>query len=184
MSKKVLIIGTSPRKNGNSNRLAQEFEKGAREAGNDVDVVYLYDKNINFCKGCLACQKLNHCVIDDDANSITEKIHNAEVIVWATPVYYYEMCGQMKTLLDRLNPLYSTDYSFRDIYMIATAAENDESAFEKAYNGLQGWVDCFEKASLKGMVGGGGIDAANTAEDHVGRKMAQEMNGKHITIFH
>ena len=46
--------------------------------------------------------------------------------------------------------------------MIATAAENEESAFEKAYNGLQGWVDCFEKASLKGMVGGGGIDAANT----------------------
>ena len=43
----------------------------------------------------------------------------------------------------------------------------EESAFEKAYNGLQGWVDCFEKASLKGMVGGGGIDAANTAEDHV-----------------
>ena len=69
----------------------------------------------------------------------------------------------MKTLLDRLNPLYSTDYSFRDIYMIATAAENDESAFEKAYNGLQGWVDCFEKASLKGIVSGGGIDAANTA---------------------
>ena len=66
--------------------------------------------------------------------------------------------------------------------MIATAAENEESAFEKAYNGLQGWVDCFEKASLKGMVGGGGIDATNTAEDHVGRKMAQEMNGKHITI--
>ena len=64
----------------------------------------------------------------------------------AAPIYYYEMCGQMKTLLDRLNPLYSADYLFRDIYMIATAAENDESAFEKAYNGLQGWVDCFEKA--------------------------------------
>lgn len=77
------------------------------------------------------------------------------------------MCGQMKTLLDRLNPLYSSDYSFRDIYMIATAAENDESTFEKAYNGLQGWVDCFEKASLKGIVCGGGIDAANTAADHV-----------------
>ena len=73
----------------------------------------------------------------------------------------------MKTLLDRLNPLYSTDYLFRDIYMIATAAENDESTFEKAYNGLQGWADCFEKASLKGMVSGGGIDAANTAEEHV-----------------
>ncbi len=52
--------------------------------------------------------------------------------------------------------------------MIATVAENDESAFEKAYNGLQGWVDCFEKASLKGMVGGGGIDAANTAAGSCG----------------
>lgn len=73
----------------------------------------------------------------------------------------------MKTLLDRLNPLYSTEYKFRDIYMIATAAENEESAFEKAYNGLQGWGDCFEKASLKGIVTGGGIDDANTAADHV-----------------
>ena len=125
------------------------------------------------------------CVQKDDIADIMAKVKNAEVIVYATPIYYYEMCGQMKTLLDRLNPLYSADYLFRDIYyMIATAAENDESAFEKAYNGLQGWVDCFEKASLKGMVGGGGIDTANTAEDHVGRKMAQEMNGKHITIFH
>ena len=108
------------------------------------------------------------------------KVKNAKVIVYATPIYYYEMCGQMKTLLDRVNPLYSADYLFRDIYMIATAAENDERAFEKAYNGLQGWVDCFEKASLKGMVGGGGIDAANTAEDHVDiMKKAYEL-GKNL----
>ena len=73
----------------------------------------------------------------------------------------------MKTLLDRLNPLYSTDYSFRDIYMIATAAENAEGAFEKTYNGLQGWV------------GGGGIDAANTAADHVdAMKKAYELGKK------
>ena len=57
--------------------------------------------------------------------------------------------------------------------------KNDESAFEKAYNGLQGWVDCFEKASLKGMVGGGGIDAANTAADHVdAMKKAYELGKK------
>ena len=64
--------------------------------------------------------------------------------------------------------------------MTATAAEKDESAFEKAYNGLQGWVDCFEKASLKGMVGGGGIDAANTAGDHMDiMKQAYEL-GKNL----
>ena len=106
------------------------------------------------------------CVLKDDVADIMAKVKDAEVIVYATPIYYYEMCGQMKTLLDRLNPLYSTDYSFRDIYMIATAAENGESVFEKAYNGLQGWGDCLEKTSLKGMVGGG-IDAANTTAGHM-----------------
>ena len=76
------------------------------------------------------------------------------------------MCGQIITLLDRLNPLYSSDYAFRDIYMIATAAEDEESAFDKAYNGLQGWVDCFEKAKLKGIVRGAGIGDANDASNH------------------
>ena len=64
------------------------------------------------------------CVQKDDIADIMAKVKNAEVIVYATPIYYYEMCDQMKTLLDRLNPLYSADYLFRDIYMIATAAEN------------------------------------------------------------
>lgn len=63
--------------------------------------------------------------------------------------------------------------------IIATAAENDESAFEKAYNGLQGWVDCFEKASLKGIVSGGGIDDANAATSHVDvMKKAYELGKK------
>ena len=63
-----------------------------------------------------------------------EKVLAAEVIVYATPIYYYEMSGQMKTLLDRLNPMYPMDYAFRDIYMIATAAEEEESAFEKVHD--------------------------------------------------
>ena len=163
MAKKVLIISTSLRGGSNSDILANECAKGAKEAGHDVELLSLKGKDIKYCIGCLSCQRNGMCVLKDDVADIMAKVKDAEVIVYATPIYYYEMCGQMKTLLDRLNPLYSTDYSFRDIYMIATAAENDESAFEKAYNGLQGWVDCFEKASLKGMVGGGGIDAANIA---------------------
>ena len=168
MAKKVLIISTSLRGGSNSDILANECAKGAKEAGHDVELLSLKGKDIKYCIGCLSCQKTGMCVLKDDVADIMAKVKDAEVIVYATPIYYYEMCGQMKTLLDRLNPLYSTDYSFRDIYMIATAAENDESAFEKAYNGLQGWVDCFEKASLKGMVGGGGIDAANIAASDVG----------------
>ena len=166
MAKKVLIISTSLRGGSNSDILARECEKGAKEAGHDVELISLKGKDIKYCIGCLSCQNTGSCVLTDDVADIMSKVKEAEVIVYATPIYYYEMCGQMKTLLDRLNPLFSADYSFRDIYMIATAAEDEETAFDKAYNGLQGWVDCFEKATLKGIVTGGGIEDANDAPNH------------------
>lgn len=112
MSKKVLVISTSLRHNSNSETLAGEFAKGAKEAGHEVKEITLRDKNIGFCKGCLACLKLGHCVIQDDAVEIAKQMHDAQVIVFATPIYYYEMSGQMKTMLDRANPLYGTDYAF------------------------------------------------------------------------
>lgn len=89
MAKKVLIISTSIRPNSNSEILANAFADGARTSGNEVELISLKNKTIDFCKGCFACQKLGHCVIKDDANAITEKMLNADVIVWATPIYYY-----------------------------------------------------------------------------------------------
>lgn len=166
MAKKVLIISTSLRGGSNSDILARECEKGAKEAGHDVELISLKGKDIKYCIGCLSCQNTGSCVLTDDVADIMSKVKEAEVIVYATPIYYYEMCGQMKTLLDRLNPIFSADYSFRDIYMIATVAEDEETVFDKAYNGLQGWVDCFEKATLKGIVTGGGIEDANDAPNH------------------
>lgn len=166
MAKKVLIISTSLRGGSNSEILAKECEKGARDAGCDVEYISLKGKELKFCIGCLSCLSKGSCVLKDDVPEIMAKVKEAEVIVYATPIYYYEMSGQMKVLLDRLNPLYQTDYAFRDIYMIATAAEAEESAFDKAYNGLQGWVDCFEKATLKGIVTGAGIGDANDAPNH------------------
>lgn len=166
MAKKVLIISTSLRGGSNSEILAKECEKGALAAGHRVELVTLKGKEIKYCIGCLSCQSKGVCVLKDDVAEIMEKVRAAEVIVYATPIYYYEMCGQMKTLLDRMNPMYSKEYAFRDIYMIATAAENEDSAFEKAYHGLQGWVDCFGKAELKGLVTGGGIGDANDAQNH------------------
>ena len=165
--RKVLIISTSLRNNSNSDILARECERGARDAGLDVDYVSLKGKEIKYCIGCMSCQKTNKCVLNDDVADIMTKVKEAEVIVYATPIYYYEMCGQMKTLLDRLNPLYTSDYKFRDIYMIATAADDSDTTFDKAYSGLQGWVDCFEKAELKGIVAGGGIDEAGSVNDFV-----------------
>ena len=122
MNKKVLIISSSPRKGGNSETLAAAFAKGTREAGNRVETVYLREKQVGFCKGCIACLKLGHCVIQDDAVEIAAKMHDANVLVFATPVYYYSVSGQLKTMLDRANPLYDTDYAFTKAYRMGKEA--------------------------------------------------------------
>lgn len=164
--KKILIISSSLRANSNSEILAKECERGALSNKNEVEFISLKRKDIRFCIGCLSCQKTHRCVILDDVACILEKVKDADVLVFATPIYYYEMSGQMKTLLDRLNPLYSQDYRFRDVYMIATAAEGEPETFEKAYNGLLGWVDCFPKAKLKGIVKGFEISDPKDAFNH------------------
>ena len=85
MGKTVLIVSSSPRKNGNSETLAEAFANGAREAGHSVETVRLREKQMGFCRGCLACLKLGRCVIQDDAVEIAAKMHDADVLVFATP---------------------------------------------------------------------------------------------------
>lgn len=173
--KNVLIISTSFRKGGNSESLAEEFAMGAQESGNKVEKVYLRDKNIGFCKGCLACVNTNRCVIKDDAAEIVEKMLAADVIVFSTPIYYYEMSGQMKTLLDRGNPMYSADYAFRDIYLLTSAAEDEENVPKRAVSGLEGWIECFPKARLAGTVFAGGVTAVGEIKDRPSLKLAYDM---------
>lgn len=176
--KKVLIISTSPRRNSNSHALAEEFARGVGEAGHRVELVTLADKDLNFCRGCLACVNTHRCVIDDDAPSITAKMHDADVIVWATPIYYYEMSGQMKTMIDRGNPLYGSDYRFTDIYFLSAAAEDEEGVPDRAVSGLQGWIDCFERARLAGTVFAGGVTAPEEVAGHPALREAFEMGRK------
>ena len=107
---KVLVISTSLRAKSNSDIMTECLVKGAKAAGHEVEQISLKGKELKFCIGCLACQKTQKCVLKDDAVWIAEKVKNADTLVFATPIYYYEMSGQMKTLLDRLNPLYPSDY--------------------------------------------------------------------------
>lgn len=174
MSKTVLVLSTSPRKGGNSDALADAFVRGAQEAGNQVEKITLYDKTIGFCKGCLSCQNTQRCIIRDDADAITQKMLTADVIAFTTPIYYYGMCGQMKTLLDRANPLFPAAYQFRDIYLLAAAAEADEHTVDGAVTGLQGWIDCFEKARLAGTVFAGGVTAVGEIQGHPALQRAYE----------
>ena len=124
--KNVVVISTSLRPGSNSHALAEQFAEGAKSAGNEVELISLKWKEIKFCIGCLSCQKTGACVFKDDVPAIMDSVLNADVVCWATPVYYYEMSGQMKTLIDRMNAMYPKDYRFRDIYLLTTAAETGE----------------------------------------------------------
>lgn len=172
MSRKVLVVSSSLRPRSNSEALAEQFVKGALDAGNDVEMVSLKDKDIRFCKGCLACQETLACVIKDDMAELVKKVCEADALCFATPIYYYEMSGQLKTFLDRCNPLYTADYRFRDVYFIATAADDSMSTPDKAKSGLQGWIDCFKKAEFSGSVFCGGVDAAGDVEGNSALRQA------------
>ena len=179
MSKNVLIISSSPRKGGNSETLAASFAKGAEEAGHKVETVYLREKNYGFCKGCLACLKVGHCVIKDDAVEIAARMHDADVLVFATPVYYYSVSGQLKTMLDRANPLFDSDYAFTKAYLLATAAEDEPETVEGTVKAVQGWVDCFERCELAATVFAGGVNSVGDIAGHPALEEAYQM-GKEI----
>ncbi len=152
--KKVIVVTSSPRKGGNSETLAKRFAEGALAAGHNVQTVAVRDINLKFCTGCMYCQSHGKCVLDDGMNALYESFQSADVIAFATPVYYYAVSGQLKTFLDRLNPLYPRKNKFKDIYLLATAAEDDEAAMDGSVKDIQGWIDCFDGVKLKGVIRG------------------------------
>ena len=176
--KKVIVISTSLRKGSNSDMLADQFAEGARVAGNEVEKISLVGKEIQFCKGCFGCQKLGRCVIDDDVNNIMAKVLQADVICWATPIYYYEMSGQMKTLIDRMNAMYEQDYQFRDVYLLTTAAEDETETPKRAEIGLTGWIDCYPKSHLAAHLFCGGVNDAREIEGNAKLQEAFELGKK------
>ena len=159
MSKSIVIISTSLRPNSNSDLLADAFRRGAEAAGNRVEYISLRQKKIGFCVGCMKCASAGECVIKDDAVEIERKVVAADVVVWATPVYYHMMSGQMKTLMDRLNPMYPKDYAFRDVYLLATAEVKDESMCAHTADGVREWADNLKGVRFAGYVYCGGVDA-------------------------
>lgn len=154
MSKKVLVLSGSPRKNGNSDILCDEFIKGAKESKHDVEKIFLGDKNINYCIGCYGCNRNNGvCVHKDDMAEILDKMINADIIVMATPVYFYTMDAQVKTVIDRTVARYM-EIKNKDFYFIATAAVNSKLMLERTFDGFIGFLDCLPNAKEKGRIYG------------------------------
>ncbi len=128
MSKKVIILSASPRKGGNSDLLCDQFMRGAEERGHSVEKIFLRHETINYCTGCGNCMNTGKCVQKDSMNEILGKMVEADVLVFSTPIYFYAMCGQLKTLIDRTVPRYR-EFSGK-AYIIATCADPDQQAIE------------------------------------------------------
>ena len=177
--KKILIITSSPRKNGNSNALAKEFARGALEAGNTVQTISVADLNMEFCRGCMTCNHTLKCVINDDMKAVLETMKEADVIAFATPVYYYSVSGQLKTFFDRTSPLFAAKYRFTDVYLLATAADEGAEAVAGTETAIMGWIDCYPGTRLVKTVFAGGVDGIGKIAGHKALQEAFE-TGKSV----
>ena len=156
MAKNILIFSTSPRKGGNSDILCDEFMRGAQDAGHQAEKILLRKMTVNYCIGCDVCRKNGGtCAQKDDMAGILDKMIAADVLVMATPVYFYSMCAQMKTLIDRVYAKY-TEVQNKEMYLIATAADSDKTATERTIEGFRGFVVCLKGSSEKGIISGTG----------------------------
>lgn len=154
--KNILVISSSPRRNGNSDLLCDEFIKGALEAGNKVEKVFLADKKINVCLGCGACYNTSKCIQKDDMVDLNDKMVEADVIVLATPVYFYSMAGQLKVFIDRCVPRY-TEMANKEFYFILTVADTNEKMLNRTVEAIRGFTeDCLPNAVEKGIIYGVG----------------------------
>lgn len=126
----ILVLVGSPRKDGNTEKLADAFIEGALKNGNNITKIELRKLKINGCLGCRYC--LSHegkCVQRDDMDKIYPLIDNADMIVFATPVYFYTMSAQIKAVVDRLYAKHNFDYRISKCVLLSVAAD-DGDVFE------------------------------------------------------
>ena len=180
MSKKILIISSSPRKGGNSDVLCEECLKGALDAGHNVEKIFLRDKKINYCTGCGYCSDNDYtmCSQKDDMSEILDKMQDADTIILATPIYFYAISGQMKTFIDRLCGRY-THINNKEFYYIMTAADESKNAINYALGEFKGLMACLNNPIEKGYLFAGGVWKKGDVENTLYLKQAYEL-GKNV----
>lgn len=150
-------------KGGNSDILCDRFMQGAKESDNEVEKVFLHDLKIGHCVACYGCRETKKCVKKDDMEVLLEKMTEADVLVLATPVYFYSMDGMLKTMIDRTLPRY-TEIRDKDVYLIATAADG-ESAMRRTMDAMEGFTDCLPGAIVRQKIYGAGVYQKGEVKD-------------------
>ena len=171
---KVLAISSSPRKGGNSDVLCDEFLKGAAEKGHQVEKIRLAEKKIAPCLACYGCNETHVCVRKDDMAEVLAALKGADVIVLASPVYFYSVCAQMKTMIDRCLADYQAIANKR-FYLIVTAADPQHTAADETLADFRGYLRCLPGAKKDGVIWGTGTWDKGDVYRHPALKEAYEM---------
>lgn len=182
MGKNIIVLNGSPRKKGNTSALIKAFTEGAESAGHTVTEFFLDGMNLHGCKGCFGGSKNPDlpCVQRDDMEKIYPVYREADILVLASPLYYWTISGQLKTAFDRLFAVAECDPNYRNpkketvLLMAAEGNGFEESLF---------WYDRLEKhlgwKSL-GKVLCGGVMAVGDIEGRTELSEAYEL-GKRIS---
>lgn len=177
MSKHIVVLNGSPRKNGNTSVLVEAFTKGAEASGNIVTTFFLDKMDIHGCKGCFGGGKnpASPCVQKDDMDKIYPAFKEADVVVLASPLYYWNLSGQLRTAFDRLfaaaecNPNYENP---RKDSVLLMAAE--EYSFDEVINYYNGLIKHIRWNSL-GQVLVGGVRKPGDIKGNPGLKEAEKL---------
>ena len=157
MSKKVLILSGSPREGGNSDILCDEFARGAQESGNEVEKIRVAAKKIAPCSACYYCRDHGgECVHKDDMAEILQKMIDADVLVLASPVYFYSISSQLKAVIDRAVARW-TEIRNKELYYIVTMADEEHASADTTLACFRGFADCIDGAVEKGALIGSGV---------------------------
>lgn len=176
---KVLILEGSARIKGNSALLCDEFEKGAKEAGCEVEKIHITKCKIAGCLGCDACQRNGEtCIQKDDMAEIKEKMIDADIIVLASPIYFYSMTSQMKALIDRTYSFY-TELEGKTFYFIITCAAPNESFTDTMVASLRGFTCCVPNSIEGGIILGTNASAIGDIKNSSAMEQAYNL-GKAI----
>ena len=178
MNKKVLILSGSPRKNGNSDILCDQFLRGAVQSGNEVEKIRVADKNIGFCKACYACQNTGICAIKDDMAEVLQNMIDADVIVLASPIYFYSVDAQLKALMDRTFAR-GLEMKNKEFYYIVTAGDTRPEFAGTTIACFRGYADCLEGSREMGIICGMGVSEKGEVRNTKAMQEAYEM-GKNV----
>lgn len=149
--KNILIISSSPRKAGNSQLLCEQFKAGAEASGHNVTLVRLAEKQIGFCRACDACMHNGGtCILHDDMHELIEEFQKADVLVLATPVYFYGISSLMKLFIDRMYSIWQ-HLGSKEVYYIISAGLGADIIF-RSLGDLDGFVEHLEQYELKGKI--------------------------------